>query len=99
MRKLGFALALSLGLVAQGASAQTLDMSKLKCGELMNSGGDNIGVVLMWLWGYYASEDEETTIDFGKMKEDGAKIATYCKEHPNAGFLEGAAKALNRDED
>jgi acid stress chaperone HdeB len=99
MKKLCLAAALSLGLVAQPASAQTIDMSKLKCEEFLSSGADNIGVLLMWLSGYYASEDEETTVDFTKMKADGVKIATYCKEHPTSGFLDAAAKALDRDED
>src|SRR5580704_9945146 len=99
MKKLCLAAALSLGLVAQPASAQTIDMSKLKCDEFLKSGADNIGVLLMWLSGYYASEDEETTVDFAKMKENGVKIAAYCKDHPDSGFLDAAAKALDRDED
>lgn len=99
MRKLTIiAAALSCFLCARSASAQVINMSTLKCGEFLKSGADNIGVLLMWLSGYFANDDEETTVDFKKMKDDGVKIATYCKEHPNSGLLDAAERALGRVE-
>jgi hypothetical protein len=99
MQKLYVAAALSLGLfAAQPASAQVIDMSTIKCEDFLKSSGDDIGALLMWLSGYYANEDDETTVDFGKMKEDGTKIAAYCKEHPTIGLLNAAQKALGRSD-
>ncbi|MFI5014697.1 MAG: HdeA/HdeB family chaperone, partial [Hyphomicrobiales bacterium] len=62
----------------------------------LKSSADDIGALLMWLSGYYANEDDETTVDFAKMKEDGIKIANYCKAHPTMGLLDASEKALGR---
>jgi acid stress chaperone HdeB len=99
MRKFSIVAAvLSCFLDARGASAQVIDMSSLKCAEFLKSGADNIGVLLMWLSGYFANDDEQTTVDFAKMKQDGVKIAAYCKEHPTSGLLDAAERALGRVE-
>ncbi|MFI5015119.1 MAG: HdeA/HdeB family chaperone, partial [Hyphomicrobiales bacterium] len=82
MTKLQVAAAFSLALfAAQPASAQVIDVSTIKCEDFLKSSADDIGALLMWLSGYYANEDDETTVDFAKMKEDGIKIANYCKAH------------------
>jgi acid stress chaperone HdeB len=99
MRKLPIVAAILLGsLGAQPASAQVIDMSTLKCGEFLKSGADNSGILLMWLSGYFANDDEVTTVDFEKLRRDGVKIATYCKEHSTMGLLDAAERALGRVE-
>jgi len=98
MKTPSLAVALTLGLCVAPASAQVVDVSTIKCEDFMKSGADNIGVMLMWISGYYANEDDETTVDFGKMKEDGTKIAQYCVEHPTIGLLNAAEKALGRND-
>jgi hypothetical protein len=99
MKKVAASLALSLGLfIAQGALADTIDMKTLKCEDFLKMSSESIGSLMMWISGYYANEDEETTIDFDQMKNDGIKIATYCKEHPATGLLDATEKALGRDD-
>jgi acid stress chaperone HdeB len=104
MKKLSIAIALSLslaaiqGLYAERASAQVIDMSTIKCEDFLKSSADDIGALLMWLSGYYANEDDETTVDFTKMKEDGQKIAKYCAANPSIGLLNAAQKALGRND-
>ncbi|SDR24696.1 HdeA/HdeB family protein [Rhizobiales bacterium GAS191] len=98
MNKVYVAAALALGLFAAGpASAQVVDMSTIKCEDFLKSSADDIGALLMWISGYYANEDDETTVDFGKMKENGIKIANYCKDNPTIGLLNATEKALGRD--
>src|SRR5436309_9543113 len=50
------ALCVALPLLAAPASAQTVDLATIKCKEFIESGKDNIGVIAMWLHGYYAGK-------------------------------------------
>jgi hypothetical protein len=99
MKTYAAALALSLGLIAAPAAyAETIDMKTLKCEDFLKMSPESIGSLMMWIEGYYANDDEETTIDFDEMKQDGVKIATYCKEHASTGLLDASEKALGRDD-
>ena len=76
-------LALSLVLPAAltfslPASAQKLDLGKVKCEEWLKAPKEAIGITLAWLDGYYADEDADAVIDFDKIAKDAEKLATAC---------------------
>ena len=56
-----FAVAL---LMAGAASAEKLDLGKVKCGDWLKMSKDNIAMTLVWLDGYYQDEDADPVIDF-----------------------------------
>lgn len=64
------------------ASAQSLDLSKVSCREFLESGQDNIGIVMTWLDAYYRDEDADPIMDFDRMKANGEKLAAYCRANP-----------------
>jgi len=70
---------------AAPAAAQKVDLSTVKCKEFIASGTDNIGLILMWLTGYYADQEASPIIDFDKMKSDASKIG-----EPDHGLITAA---------
>ena len=76
------------------AAAQVIDVSTIKCQDFLASGRDNIAAVMMWLSGYYANENDETTINFDTLKVTGEKLGKYCAENPSIGLLNAAEKVI-----
>jgi len=75
---------------AAPAAAQKVDLSTVKCKEFISSGNENIGLILMWLTGYYADQEASPVIDFDKMKSDASKIGEYCGANPENGLITAA---------
>jgi acid stress chaperone HdeB len=89
------ALVLALMLAgAAPASAQKVDLSTVTCKEFLQSGQETIGLILMWLTGYYADQDASPIIDFDKMKEDAGKIGEYCGANPDHGLITAAGEVF-----
>ena len=89
----GLVTALALT-AATPATAQKLDLSKVTCKQFLESGKENIGLVLMWLHGYWTEEDDPPIVDFDKMGSDAEKIGAYCGKNPAKGFMEAAEAVL-----
>jgi acid stress chaperone HdeB len=72
------------------ASAQTVDVSTIKCGEFLQSGQESMTFVIMWLDGYYSAEDADAVIDFAKMKPKTERLVKYCQDNPGNGLITAA---------
>jgi acid stress chaperone HdeB len=75
---------------AAPGSAQKLDLSTIKCKDFIESSKENIGLILMWLDGYYTDEDDPPVVDFDKMKTNGEKLGAYCVQNPTIGLMTAA---------
>lgn len=84
----------SLAMASSPVSAQKLDLSTVKCKEFLESGKENISLVLMWLHGYYSDQDASPVVDFDKMKVDGGKIGEYCAKNPGNGLITAAEEVM-----
>jgi acid stress chaperone HdeB len=84
------ALLVASSVVAAPASAQVLDLSTIKCKEFTDSSKETIGLILMWLDGYYTEDEDKAIIDFDKMKQKGEKLAAYCARNPTHGLMTAA---------
>jgi acid stress chaperone HdeB len=82
-RLLAASLAISAFVLASPAHAQTVDLSKTSCKEFLSSGKDGIVIVWAWLYGYYADQDADPVVDFGKMTSQGQKLAEQCGKAPD----------------
>ena len=80
MKKILLALTLTAStfVIASPASAQKLDLGKVKCEDWLKAPKESIGVTLAWLDGYYADQDSDPVIDFDKIAKDAEKLATAC---------------------
>jgi acid stress chaperone HdeB len=94
------AAALAIGLLAatsaMPAHAQKVDLSTVTCKQFLESSKENIGLILMWLTGFYADEDAPPIIDFDKMKGDAEKLSAYCTKNPTAGLITAADEVLDK---
>ena len=85
-------------LIAGPARAQVVDLSTIKCKEFVESSKENIGVIAMWLHGYYAGKaDAPAIIDFDKFTKDAEKLGKYCGNNPTHGLITAADKTLSED--
>jgi acid stress chaperone HdeB len=80
--------------VAAPASAQKVDLSTITCKDFLASGKENVGLILMWLTGYYADQEAPPVIDFDKMRSDAAKIGEYCAANPGNGLITAAEEVF-----
>ena len=96
MKRVVLAIAVATVLGVMPASAQKLDLSTVKCKEFVNSGKENIALVLMWLTGYYADQDASPIVDFDKMGTDAQKLAGYCGKNPDHGLITAAEEIFEQ---
>jgi acid stress chaperone HdeB len=95
MRLAAAALAIAL-LASASAPAQTLDLSTIKCKDFLESGKDNIAIIITWLDGYYKEKDDPPVIDFGKFGSNTEKLAKFCADNPANGLITAADKTLSK---
>ncbi len=79
---------------ATPAQAERLDLSTIKCKDFVSSARENIGLILMWLAGYYSDDDAPPVVDFDKMREDVGKLNAYCTKNPTAGLITAAEETI-----
>jgi acid stress chaperone HdeB len=79
---------------ATPATAQRLDLSKVTCKQFVESSKENIGLILMWLHGYWTDADDPPIIDFDRLSSDAEKLGAYCGRNPNAGLITAAEAVL-----
>jgi hypothetical protein len=81
------ALAAALLAFVPAAQAQTVDLSKTSCKEFLTSGKDGISIIWAWLYGYYADQDADPIVDFGKLTSLGSKLAEECAKSPDKDII------------
>jgi acid stress chaperone HdeB len=77
----------ALAALALPAKAETVDVSTLKCSELMAMNQDEIGSMLLWLHGYYGGQANDTTIDLSAFEPMGTAIGEKCAAEPELGVM------------
>jgi hypothetical protein len=69
------------------AQAQVVDLSKTSCKEFLASGKDGIALIWAWLYGYYANQDADPIVDFGKLIAKGQALAQACARTPDKDII------------
>jgi acid stress chaperone HdeB len=78
------------------ASAVVIDLSAMKCEEFLKSGKDEIGVIVIWLDGYYRDADDRVIIYTDKFVADSMKLGDYCTANPTVGLITAADKMFEK---
>ena len=81
---------------AQPVHAQQLDLSTIKCKEFLDSGKETIGLILMWMEGFYTDQDAKPIVDFDKMKKDGENLGAYCGKNPEHSLITAAEEVVDK---
>jgi acid stress chaperone HdeB len=77
------------------ARAEQLDLSTITCKEFVNSSKENIGLILMWMEGFYTEQNAKPIIDFDKMQSDSRKLGEYCGKNPTHSLITAAEEVVD----
>jgi hypothetical protein len=86
------ALAAALALSA-APGAHGLDFSKVTCRTFLASGERNMAALIMFMRGYHAGRTG--TIPYDSADRYGAKLGSYCRQHPDANLIQSSEKILS----
>lgn len=75
-------LALALFPVCK-AEASGIDITRLTCGELVSMDEDAIGIIIVWIDGYYSGQHGSTSFDPDSWEGLGEMVGTACERDPN----------------
>jgi len=96
--------ALSACVLVSPASAESIDASAFSCKELTDALGssaenDQYGatVLLYWMHGYLATEEQGTVVDFDQMLKAFEKTTAFCAENPNIGVMTASEKFMGEN--
>jgi acid stress chaperone HdeB len=84
---------------ASNAHAQKLDLSTITCKQFIESKTETISLILMWIAGYYADEDDPPIVDFDEMKKNAGELGTYCAKNPATGLITAVEATIEKDDD
>jgi acid stress chaperone HdeB len=98
MKRIAAALAVAALTFAMPARAQVVDLTTLTCKEFLASGKDAIGLLMLWVDGYFTSDSDPAVIDFGRLKSQGEELGAYCADHPDATMISAAEKIMTVDQ-
>lgn len=88
------AATVTLAFGAPAFAANDIDMSTIKCKDFINSNKDEIGMILVWLEGYYTKENDPPILHVEKMTKDATNLGAYCKAHGDDGIISAADKVM-----
>jgi acid stress chaperone HdeB len=87
-------IAAALALPTAPANAVVLDLSTMSCKQFVESGPDEIKMVLTWMDGWYKGDQDEAIIDTDVFVANAKKFGTYCAAHPTISIVNAAEKVL-----
>jgi acid stress chaperone HdeB len=95
MMKIACALLTAVAMFsAAPAQAVVLDLSTMSCKQFVDSGPDEIKMVLTWMDGWYKGDSDDAIIDTEVFVENAKKFGTYCAAHPTISIVTAAEKVL-----
>ena len=96
MKYLSMLIAAAMLSATAPVRAEQLDLSTIKCKEFVSSSKDNIGLILMWMEGFYTEQDAKPIVDFDKMQSDGQKLGEYCGKNPDHSLITAAKDVMDK---
>lgn len=94
MTSLSVLLLAAVTLTSLPVKAQQLDLATVTCKDFVTSDKETIGLILMWLEGFYSDQDAKPIVDFDKMKANGGKLGEYCGNNPTHSLITAADDVL-----
>ena len=98
MKPIVGALAAVVVFCCNPAIADEIDLSTWTCKTFLSASKEDVGVILAWLDGYYADEDDPPVIDMGRLVANARKLGDYCAAHPNDHLIDAADKLFKAAE-
>ena len=89
-------VAIGLAAAAGSANAQAIDISRMKCKDLIELPKETVTRLTIWLDGYLTDDEEPRVVDFGQMKMKAEKLNLFCAQNPNVGLLSAAEDVIEK---
>lgn len=80
------------------ASAESLDISTLKCSDLADMKAEEVGMLLAWIDGYLGGQADDTRLDLDRFNANADAAAKTCEAEPDTGLLTALKDAENADQ-
>lgn len=93
---LSLLLAAAFSLSSMPAHAVKWDLSTMSCKQFLDSGEDNIAVVLTWMDGWYKGDEDNAIIDTEVFIENAKKFGAYCGKNPTVSVVTAADEILGK---
>jgi acid stress chaperone HdeB len=93
---LSLLLAAAVSLSSMPAHAVKWDLSTMSCKQFLESGEDNIQVVLTWMDGWYKGDEDNAIIDTDVFIDNAKKFGAYCGKNPTASIVTAADEVLGK---
>ena len=58
-----------------------VDMNNMTCGNWLGYSPENREFVRYWMSGYYNAAANSNILNYDRLQNNSAKVATYCKSH------------------
>ncbi len=82
------AMIVALGaLLPATASAETLDISTLKCADIIEMSPEDFAIMLAWIDGYLGGRADDTRLDMDRFNSNAEAAGVACEADANAGLL------------
>lgn len=94
---------LSLTAVPAAAVSEPTDASTLTCKQLTDSGNEGgegaygASVILYWMAGYHATDDQGTVVDFDNLVNEMKKTVEFCEKNPSISVMNASAKFMGEN--
>ena len=88
--------AATLATLSGSASAEIIDLSTSTCSQFIAMNKEDIGVILMWLDGYYKEEKDPPVINTASFEKNGKRLGDYCRANPKIGLITAADKLFSK---
>ena len=82
-----FVLAAGVLMVATWAQAETTDMSKITCDDVMHTFPEDVVIVGAWMSGYYNAKRNNTVVDEKEVAANSKKVAEFCQANPHVTLM------------
>lgn len=95
--------ALALALLPAAASAEQIDASTVTCKDLTDSGNSGkegaygASVILYWMAGYHATDDQGTVVDFDNLVKEMGQTADFCSKNPAISVMTASGKYMGEN--
>ncbi|MDF0583706.1 HdeA family protein [Bradyrhizobium yuanmingense] len=93
---LSILFAAALSLASMLAHAVKWDLSTMTCKQFLESGEDNMGVVLTWMDGWYKGDEDNAIIDTDVFIENAKKFGSHCGQNPTVSVVTAADEILGK---
>lgn len=93
---LSLLLAAAFSLSSMPAHAVKWDLSTMSCKQFLDSGEDNIAVVLTWMDGWYKGDEDNAIIDTEVFIENAKKFGANCGKNPTVSVVTAADEILGK---